>query len=200
MKKAKIVVLLLAATLAVSAVTAYGYGKMIGFGKTIVKPTVSLVSLDKNQLVNDATAIISGEVIFSEVQDDLDGFPATDYVIEVDKVFKGNPDAEVEVRTEGGENDKMVYIPDEGMATFQIGEKVVLFLTDDKGTRSDKDDFGYFVLGGFQGKLKEENGKLKNEKFTFDTATFARELDQIEQDNKAKGLKKLKAEPGSDGI
>jgi len=196
MKKVKVVTLLLTAILAVSAVTTYGYGKM--FGKIVVKSEASLVAYDKNQLVNEASAIVSGNVVSSEAQDDFRGFPATDYIIKVDKVFKGNPAAEVEVRTEGGENAEMIYASDEGEATFQIGEKVVLFLTDEKGDRPDKDDFGYYVLGGYQGKFIEENGKLKNKKHAFDVATFEQELGQIEKDNKAKGLKKLKAEPGDD--
>ena len=205
MKKIKVFTLLLAATLAVSALTAYGYGKMIGAGKTIsagkkiVRSDASFVSLSKNELVNLATVIVSGEVVSSEVQDDLVGLPATDYIIRVDKVFRGNPGAEVEVRTDGGENAKMIYDPGEGYVTFQIGEKVVLFLTDDKGDRTDKDDFGYSVLG-VQGKFKEEDGKLKSRDYTFDVATFEQELDQIEKDNKAKGLKKLKVEPGDAGI
>jgi hypothetical protein len=198
MKKVKLLTLMLAGTLAVGALTAYGYGSMISSGKTIIQQDVNLVLYDKNQLVNDATAIVSGEVVSSEVQDDFEGFPATDYIIKVDKIFKGNPGAEVEIRTSGGENAKMKYILSEETGTFQPGEKVVLFLTDDKGTRPDKNDFGYYVLGGFQGKFKEENGKLQNEKFTFDVATFAQELNQIEKSNKAKGLKKLTDIPSMD--
>ncbi|MBS3908847.1 MAG: hypothetical protein KGZ93_04390 [Actinobacteria bacterium] len=199
MKKIKVVTLLLTATLTVSALAAYGYGKMISPGKTVVSADASFAYHDKNELVNLATVIVSGEVVSSEVQDDLRGFPATDYIVKVDKVFRGNPGAEVEVRTEGGENAKMIYDPGEGYVTFQIGEQVVLFLTDDKGDRTDKDDFGYYVLG-VQGKFKEENGKLTNRDYTFDAATFAQELDQIEKENKANGLKKLTDVPSSDGI
>ncbi|WP_134703072.1 hypothetical protein [Ammoniphilus sp. YIM 78166] len=66
-------------------------------------------------------------------------------------------------------------------------------MTDEKGNRPDKDDFGYFVVGQFQGKLKEENGKLKNNKLIIDTATFTHELIQINDQNKAKGLQPKKA-------
>ncbi len=194
----KVYTVLLVGTLAVSALTAYGYGKITSSEKRIIQAEAIIVPVDKNQLVNHATAIVSGEVVSSEVQNDFQGFPVTDYTIKVDKVFKGNPAAEVEVRTSGGENAEIKYIPDEEMATFQLGEKVVLFLTDDKGTRPDKNDFGYFVVGQFQGKFKDENGKLKNIKFTFDVATFAREINQIKENNTANGLKKYKAAPGSD--
>lgn len=167
------------------------------FGKTTVTPETIIISLDKNQLVNEASTIISGEVISSEVKDDFIGFPVTDYKIKVDKVFKGNPKSEVVVRTAGGENDKMIYIPDEEMVKFEIGERVVLFLTDDIDVRPDKDDFDYFVVGEYQGKFKEENGKLMNKKYIFDASTFEQELKRIEEENKAKGLKKIKAEPGN---
>lgn len=39
------------------------------------------------------------------------------------------------------------------MAKFKHGEKAVLFLTDDIDARPDKDDFDYFVVGNYQGKL-----------------------------------------------
>lgn len=167
-------------------------------GKTTVTSETTIISLDKNQLVNEATIIIEGKVISSEIKNDYKGFPATDYKIKVDKVFKGEPVPEVVVRTAGGENSEMIYIPDDGMVSFEIGEKVILFLTNDKGNRPDKDDFGYFVVGQFQGKFKEENGKLKNDKFVFDASTFKEELKKIEEENKAKGLKKIKAESDSD--
>lgn len=191
-------ILLLVGTLTVSALTAYGYGKISSSEKRIVQSETTIVSVDKNQLVNHATAIVSGEVVSSEVQNDFQGLPVTDYKIKVNKVFKGNTAAKVEVRTSGGGNAEMKYIPDEEVATFQLGEKVVLFLTDDKGTRPDKNDFGYFVVGQFQGKFKDENGKLTNKKFTFDVANFAQEINQIEGNNKANGLQKYKAAPGND--
>lgn len=50
------------------------------------------------------------------------------------------------VRTSGGKNDKMDYIPVDSMVKFKHGEKVVLFLTDDIDARPDKDDFDYFVV------------------------------------------------------
>lgn len=46
--------------------------------------------------------------------------------------------------------------------------------------------------------LNSHKEKLKNEKFTFDISTFEEELKQIEEENKASGLKNIKAEPGND--
>lgn len=200
MKKAKMIALLLMAILVVSVATAYGYMKITKPDKMSVMSEYLLPDLNKNQLVNHATDIISGEVVSSEVQDDVRGWPMTDYIIKVDKVFKGDPGVEVEVRTHGGENAKMKYIPGEDAIDFKVGERVVLFLSDDKEPDPNADDFGYYVVGVTLGKLKEENGTIKNEKFTFDATTFEQELEQIEKDNKAKGLKQLKAEPGEDGI
>jgi hypothetical protein len=62
-----------------------------------------------------------------------------------------------------------------------------------------RDDFDYFVVGESQGKFKEENGKLKCgygrftlDELTFDILTFEQELEQIEGENKASGLKRIK--------
>lgn len=142
----------------------------------------SIIDLDKNQLVNQATTIISGKVISSKNNEDFSGFPVTDYKIRVDKAFKGTPKSVVVVRTSGGKSD-------DDIIKFKHDEKIVLFLTDDKGGRPDKDDFDYFVVGNYQGKFIEENGVLRNEKFTFNVSTFEEELKQIEEENKASDLK-----------
>jgi hypothetical protein len=128
----KVFALLLAGVLTLSLFTA------CDSGKTIVESKVAIPAYNKNELVNEAVAIVEGEVISSEVKNDQFGFPATDYTIRVTKVFKGNPASEVVVRTAGGENDEMKYIPDGAMVTFELGEKVVLFLSDGKGDRLDR--------------------------------------------------------------
>lgn len=174
----KLLILLL--TGALVACTLFG----CGFGKTKVQTDVHLIEIDKHQLVANATAIVAGEVIASESQDDFRNFPVTDYKIKVTNVYKGNPRAEVEVRTAGGENRKMIVEPDEKMVSFEVGEHVVVFLTDDKGDRPDQNDFGYYVVGQYQGKFKEESGKLKNEKFSFDKINFETDLKDIENENK----------------
>lgn len=166
--------------------------------KEIIKSDVTLATYDVNQLVNDSTLIISGKVVSSEVQNDFQGFPVTDYKIKVNNVFKGNVDNEVEVRTSGGENKNVKFIPDEEMASFKLGEEVTLFLTDEKGDRPDKNDFGYFVVGQSQGKLIEENGKLKNKKFEFNSSNFEKELREIEESNIRYNLKKMDSNRGYD--
>lgn len=185
---------ILGGILTIATLTTYGYDKLPFFKTTIVSDS-TLVSLDKNQLVNESTAIVLGKVISSQVESDLVGLPVTDYKVKVNKVFKGTPGKEVEIRTQGGETEKMKLIPDENEVQLQIGEEVILFLNDDKGDREDKNDFDFFVVGSYQGKLNKVNGQLKNKKFEFDETTFSAELEKIEKDNKQKGLKRLKAGP-----
>lgn len=172
----------------------YGFNHSDAAEKTIVKThSMRVVYDNKNELVNNATAIVKGEVIASEVEVDRRGFPVTDYTIKLLEVFKGNPPEEFQVRTEEGVNNEMIHISDDGAVTFQLGEKVILFLTDEKGKRRDKHDFDYFVVGSMQGKLMEVNGKFKNDDFIFDTEHFAQEIQQIEEQNKAAGLQPPKA-------
>lgn len=171
-----------------------------GLFKKTVQSDATIMGYSKEQLVSDASVIVTGKVVSSEVQNDFEGFPVTDYKIKVEKVYKGTPGKEVEVRTQGGENEEMVYVPDEDMVTFEVGEQVTVFLTDDKGERPDKDDFGYFVVGQYQGKIKEESGKLKNKKFDFNSSDFEKELKDIEARNKANNVKPNQSEDGTKDI
>lgn len=194
MKNTKLIKLLLVimVTSSLAACGVKSNGGTVGENKTIVNSELTIAPYDKYQLVNDATVIMEGKVVSKEVKDDFEGFPATDFTIKVTKIYRGEPDKEIVVRTKGGENDKMIYNPEsEEAVAFEIGEKVVVFLTDEKGNRPDKDDFGYFVLGQYQGKFIEENGKYKNKKYDFDISDFEKELKEIEVINKEKGLKKL---------
>lgn len=160
--------------------------------KVVVQSEVTIASYDKNQLVHDSDVIIEGRVIDKKVTEDFEGFPATDFIISVDKVYKGDPEKEVSVRTRGGETDKMIYHPDEDeIVSFELKEKVTVFLTNEKGNRPDKDDFDYFVVGQFQGKFNEVNGKLINKKIDFDVNRFEKELKQIEILNKENKLDTL---------
>jgi hypothetical protein len=156
------------------------YGENL-YSKREVHSEADVLSYDKAQLVQDATLIVSREVVGFEVQDDADGFPATDYLIKVDHAYKGDAPETVEVRTAGGENERMRYFPNQDQVTFHQGEQVVVFLTDQKGDRKDRFDFGYFVVGQAQGKFVEENGKLRNAKLTFDSLTFEKELHSLEE-------------------
>ncbi|QGQ94320.1 DUF4829 domain-containing protein [Paenibacillus psychroresistens] len=186
MKYTQITIFILVAMLA-SSLAACGVKSNDELGvnnKTIVNSEIELASYDKAQIVNEATVIMEGEVISKEVKEDFEKFPATDFTIKVTKVYKGEPGKEVIVRTQGGETEKMIYNPEsDKVVTFKIGEKVVVFLTDEKGTRPDRDDFGYFVVGQYQGKFMEQNGKIKNEKYEFNSSAFESELKEMETGN-----------------
>lgn len=161
--------------------------------KTIVTANSEMISLDKNQLVNNADAVIEGIVVSQEAQEDFKGFPVTDFFIMVEKVYLGNPDETVEVRIDSGESDSMILLPEEGFTpTFTKGERVVLFLSSNKGKRPDKEDFDYYVLRAAQGKFTvSEDGVLKNNTHSFTYDSFADEIKSLEAENLKNNLPKL---------
>jgi hypothetical protein len=131
-----------------------------------------------------------------EVQEDFKGFPITDTVLKVDKVYEGEPGKSVEISVDGGETDKMISIPNEETTLhFKIGEKAILFLTSNKGNRPDKLDFGYYVVGQYQGTLSKSsvNGVdiLKNEVHSFNLDSIADEIKSIEEENRINNLPEL---------
>ncbi|WP_068776905.1 hypothetical protein [Paenibacillus sp. FJAT-26967] len=159
--------------------------------KTVLTSNLDIASYEKNELVLDADVIAEGKVISKEVQKDFEGFPATDTKIKMTKVYKGSPEQEVEVRVRGGELGDVIYKFEEedAIPTFREGERVFLFLTSNKGSRTDKNDFDYFVVGLYQGKFSEVDGKLKNKKFEFDLNTFPQELQALEEFNKTNKIR-----------
>lgn len=134
--------------------------------------------------------IIFGTVLSQEVQKDFKGHPATDTFIQVQTVYKGKPTETVEVRVNGGETDDMIYVVnEEDSLTFDIGEEVVVFLINNKGSRPDKDDFGYYVVGLAQGKFSvdtQSNGIIENSSGTYSLNfnNLQSEIDNLEEYNK----------------
>lgn len=159
--------------------------------KPVVETELTVVKYDKNQLVHDADVIMRGTVTSIVVQKDYDGFPATDTTILVNEVYKGNPGKEVEVRVKGGETEDMIYVPEKDkIPDFKEGEEVIVFLTNNKGNRPDKDEFGYYVVGQIQGKfeVKESNNNKSlinphNSRFGFDFNDFKEQIDTISKEN-----------------
>ncbi|CAM4394802.1 hypothetical protein [Paenibacillus typhae] len=153
--------------------------------KTVVYSEVQFIHLDKNQLVNEADAIVKGRVLSQEVQKNFEGFPVTDTTIQVQTVFKGEAGETVEVRVDGGETDDMILVLDEDyIPKFEMDEEVIVFLSADKGDRPDKNDFGYYVVGQSQGNfsLKDnlQNDSIENNAKTleFDLNNFQEEINQ----------------------
>lgn len=179
-------------------ITACGNDENIN--KTVIRSEPEIVAFDKYQLVNHADVIIEGTVVSQEVQEDFEGFPATDTVIKVTHVYKGNPGETVEVRAVGGETDDTVYIVEpELIPNFSKNEKVLVFLTIDKGTRPDRDDFGYYVVGQYQGKFSvTKNDTLENSAHSFSHANLQNEIDAIEASNKKNNLQKYYLDEGEE--
>lgn len=159
--------------------------------KTVVNSELAAVEYDRNLLAQDADVIIRGTVVSQEVEKAYNGFPATDIFIQVNEVYKGNPDKQVEVRVEGGETEDMIYIPEEDVPHFTVGEEVVVFLTSNKGKRPDKNDFGYYVVGQVQGKFTlSDSNTLQANKYGFIYNNLQKEIDTIAQENQKNPLEK----------
>ncbi|MCM3781959.1 hypothetical protein M3231_03140 [Neobacillus mesonae] len=84
----------------------------------------------------------------------------------------------------------MIYVVnEEDSLTFDIGEEVVVFLINNKGSRPDKDDFGYYVVGLAQGKFSvdtQSNGIIENSSGTYSLNfnNLQSEIDNLEEYNK----------------
>ncbi|PWW33355.1 MULTISPECIES: matrixin family metalloprotease [Paenibacillus] len=167
--------------------------------KVVVHSEAEVIQFDKNQLVNEADVIVSGTVIFQEVKKDFEGFPVTDTTIRVQTVYKGEPGETVTIRVKGGETDNMIYtLNKEASPTFKIGEEAIVFLTGNKGSRPDKDDFGYYLVGQAQGKFdsgiqSQSQGVAKNSTDThsLDLNNIQNEINLIEKYNKLNNIPKL---------
>lgn len=150
--------------------------------KTVVYSEVQFIHLDKNQLVNEADAIIKGRVFSQEVQKNFEGFPVTDTTIQVQTVFKGEAGETVEVRVDGGETDDMILVLDEDyIPKFEMDEEVIVFLSSDRGDRPDKNDFGYYVLGQSQGNFSLKN-TLQHESIENDAKTLEFDLNNFQEE------------------
>ena len=166
--------------------------------KLVVGNHMEVIGYDKNQLVNHSDIIMEGIVISQEVQEDFTGYPATDTVLKVTKVYMGTPGDTVEIRVIGGETDKMIYLPDADLLpSFEIGEEVLVFLINNRGFTPDSKDFGYYVVGQYQGKFSlTGNDKIMNKAFEFNLSTFKEELETIIGENKTLNLPKNYNEDG----
>ncbi|REK74825.1 hypothetical protein [Paenibacillus paeoniae] len=156
--------------------------------KNVVSTDVSILKRDKHSLVEIADVIIRGTVTSQEVQTDYMGFPATDTFIQVTQVYKGKPEVQVEVRTIGGEtNDTILSIDSHSIPSFKMGEDVIVFLTSQKGTRPDRDDFGYYVVGQAQGKFSINNNKSieseSNNEYGFKLNKINKQIKEIMKEN-----------------
>ena len=86
----------------------------------------------------------------------------TDVIIKVDKNIRGSTPATIVVRTQGGQvGDDSVFVEDE--ARFELGEKVILFLTKEDPFTDNSDGTHYRVTGWKHGKfsITKENQAVR---------------------------------------
>ncbi|MNC14399.1 hypothetical protein D3C75_621760 [compost metagenome] len=163
----------------------------------VVLSSGQLVQFDNNQLVNEADVIVKGTVLSQKVQKDFEGFPVTDTTIQVQTTYKGEPGETVNVRVNGGEMEDIILIPEEEEApSFNIGEEVIVFLSANKGSRPDKNDFGYYVVGQSQGKFSLDHSlqsfhRNSNESQVFNFNDFQEEINRIEEYNRTNNVPRV---------
>lgn len=102
-------------------------------------------------LVDQAAAVVDAEVVGVEPAPILDGPPATDYLVEVNRVLKGDlPGSTVVVRVPGGVNPAGMGLKIWGAPRFADGERTILFLRPAKdGTYH----ILHLMLGAFHQRL-----------------------------------------------
>ncbi|RJE90997.1 hypothetical protein D3P07_02680 [Paenibacillus sp. 1011MAR3C5] len=153
--------------------------------------TILIIKIDKHELERTANVILRGEVLSQTP--DHDGFvnPITDTVVGVLDVYRGKPKEEIVVRTPGLSQYTRAKLREEGLGAYEVGDEVILFLTDQKGERPDKDEFDYFVIGMGQGAFLLETYKGKkqmvsqaNEEYGFTFKSFKKQLKQLAKENK----------------
>ncbi len=162
--------------------------------KTVVHAESLRAEMEKNELVNESDIIVSGTVLSQTVESDFSGFPATDTLIEVEHRYKGNSADEIEVRSAGGETDDMIYVV-EDTAEFIIGEKVILFLSRNGGSRPNEESF-YYTVGQAGGKFSVDSsgqGMTRNNQsdFQFDLDNLQAEIDELEHYNQTHNVPRL---------
>lgn len=169
-------------------------------------------SLDKRELVNDSDVIIYGKVLDIleskwsnpnfEKGENIQNRIVTDVLVEVKKVYKGEPynKKKIIVRVGYGEVGIEKMINKEEPA-FQVGEEMILFLHKPDSLTEDVNENYYKTTGLLQGKfsLMEENetDKTFQNGTKSDTVKFSsveKEIKDIIKDLDEKPIKKLKPE------
>ncbi|HEX9943184.1 MAG TPA: matrixin family metalloprotease [Thermoanaerobaculia bacterium] len=87
------------------------------------------IMMPDRALADQASAVVDVKVVGAEPAPILDGPPATDYLVEVNRVLKGEmPGSTVVVRVPGGINPEGVGLKVWGAPRFAPGEDAILFL------------------------------------------------------------------------
>ncbi|MDQ0194906.1 hypothetical protein [Paenibacillus wynnii] len=174
--------------------------------------------LSKRDLINNASVVIRGTVDkilpsswsnpdFAkglEVRNTIQ----TDVLIKVNEVYKNKPydNSVVTVRIEAGKVGNTT-LTSEGYPTFQPGEEVVLFLSEDDGDLANPNENYYVLTGMLQGKfslnektstdktfVNKSDNDLLNGKDSFKLSTIGEEINSTLKDLKLKPIQKLTKE------
>jgi len=104
-----------------------------------------------DELAVRADSILIGEVTDSTCYQEGEGNIYTQVTLSVEQTIKGETEEEVVIRVAGGEvNGQVLWVED--APSFQLGERVVVFLEEDDGV------FG--VVGWFQGKFSIDKNNM----------------------------------------
>ncbi|RJX41371.1 hypothetical protein D3P09_05180 [Paenibacillus pinisoli] len=153
--------------------------------------TILITKVDKHGLERTANVILRGKVLSQTPDHDSYVNPVTDTVVGVLEVYRGEPKEDIIVRTPGLSQYTRAKLREEGLGAYEADDEVILFLTDQKGERPDKDEFDYFVVGMGQGAflLEKHKGKKQivskaNEEYGFTYKSFKKQLKQLEKENR----------------
>ena len=127
---------------------------LLGVG---IASATTLVKMNFSDLAREADHIVVGTVTGVQGEwDESARFIHSNVYLTVERSFRGNAPEEIVLRTPGGEAGG-VAMQAHGAASFEVGEKVLIFLTT-------WEDGQAKVLGYTQGKsrvLEDENGKAR---------------------------------------
>ncbi|OPZ94965.1 MAG: hypothetical protein BWY74_00129 [Firmicutes bacterium ADurb.Bin419] len=174
--------------------------------KKVINNSNSLIVLkSKSELIIDSDIIVNGkvkEILPSKWSnpemikgDNIRNILTTDIVVEVSKVLKGTPsnDKSVIVRIEKGYDTDTQVISD-GYPDFEVGEKVILFLSKDDSDIADNTSDYYVLTGMCQGKFELLSVEgIKNEEYVssanwlkekISTSSFESDIENIIEENK----------------
>lgn len=91
----------------------------------------TFVAMSQDELVAQSDAVVVGEVLqVQSFRDETGSFIVSEAMVKVQETLTGSSDSVVVVRTMGGTVDGYTVIA-HGFPTFDIGERVVLFLNND---------------------------------------------------------------------
>lgn len=171
---------------------------MFSPSKAIVEISGDIAIKEKRELVNDSTLIIYGTVndilpSFWSNPDfkkgtDVRNIIQTDILVDIKKVYYNKPydNKTVTVRINKGSIGDVTYTS-EGYPDFEVGEEVILFLSEDDSDLSNTSEEYYVLTGMIQGKFSPKNKNNTNKKFTNSIADIEREefdLNTIEDEIK----------------